>query len=106
MEPWNPLKETLDDAATLLGVSIEATEEQLRAAYLEQVCQHPPDRDPDHFERIRDAYDRLRDPRLRAQQVLSGPDPAAPLTKLLEGVHPRRKFVGPGPWLDVLKEKR
>lgn len=95
-----------DEAASLLGVEVGAGDEALRAAYLEQVRRHPPDREPESFERIRDAYERLRDPALRARQVLAGPDPGLPLPCLLDEHAPSRAFVGPGPWLDVLKETR
>ena len=95
-----------DEARALLGVSAEADEAEIRRAYLEKVRQHPPDRDPELFERVRDAYDRLRDPRLRARQVLAGPDPATLLTGLLGPETSSRRFVGPAPWVAVLKEKR
>lgn len=96
-----------DEARDALGVSPQATDAELRAAYVEKVRQYPPDRDPDAFERIRDAYQRLRDPRMRAQRVLAAPRPDGPLTDLLENVQPaRRRFVGPQPWLELLREKR
>jgi hypothetical protein len=96
-----------DEARQALGVSAEATDAELRAAYVEQVRLHPPDRDAEGFERIRDAYARLRDPRVRAQRVLASPLPNGPMTELLEGVGKTpRRFVGPGPWFDVLREKR
>lgn len=95
-----------EQAAALLGVPLGATDEALRRAYLEQVQAHPPDRKPEQFERIRDAYEQLRDPALRARQVLAGPDPTLPLTSLVDGLRARRNFVGSGPWINVLKEKR
>lgn len=95
-----------EEAASLLGVNLGAGDDELRAAYLEKVRRHPPDREPEQFERIRDAYERLRDPTLRARQVLDGPEPGLPLPRLLEGVKPTRAFIGTGLWLDVLKENR
>jgi len=95
-----------DKAREVLGVDASATDEQVRAAYLAKVREHPPDRDPEAFERVRDAYDQLRDPLLRARQVMGGTSPVAPLPSLFEAGKPRRKFVGPGPWLDALKERR
>lgn len=96
-----------EEARQALGVSPEASDAELRAAYVEKVRQHPPDRDAEAFEKIRDAYERLRDPRVRAQRVLAAPRPDAPLTDLLEGVRPTpRRFVGPEPWLELLREKR
>lgn len=96
----------LQQAAELLGVAISASDEQLRSAYLKKVQQHPPDRDPDAFERIRDGYERLRDPAARAEAVLHGADPNAPLVSILDGLPPRRAFVGTQLWMELLKEKR
>jgi len=96
---------TVDDAAALLGVALTATDPELRAAYLEQVRLHPPDREPERFERIRDAHDLLRDPAVRARQVLQAP-PVRPLSVVLDGVESSRQFVGSTPWLAVLKENR
>jgi curved DNA-binding protein CbpA len=99
---------TLDiaKATALLNVTASASDADLRAAYLEQVRQHPPDRDADLFEQIRDAYDLLRDPGARALRILDGPDPAAPLASLLNDKKPARCFVGSQLWIDLLKEKR
>jgi len=95
----------LEHAAALLGVAPSAKPEELRAAYLQKVQQHPPDREPELFEQIRDAYDQLRDPTVRARAVLDGPDPNASLTTLLDGAHPTRSFVGSQLWIELLKEK-
>ena len=89
----------------ILGVALNATDEEIRVAYLRKVKEHPPDRSPAEFERVRDAYEILRDPRRRALHMLLSVDPEAPLVSLLEGRVKERCFVGPEPWLAVLKEK-
>lgn len=89
----------------VLGVSLEATDKEIRAAYLEKIKQHPPDRDPVRFERVRDAYQALRDPRRRMQRMLLEADPETPFAALLRARPRESRFVGPGPWLDVLKER-
>jgi curved DNA-binding protein CbpA len=93
------------DPREVLGVSSTATEEDIRAAYLLKVKEYPPDRSPDEFERIRDSYEMLRDPRQRARHLLVSVDPRAPLASLFAGQSASRRFVGPHPWLDVLKGK-
>jgi curved DNA-binding protein CbpA len=93
-------------AAALLGIDIAASPQELRAAYLKKVQQHPPDREPELFEQIRDAYEQLRNPDVRARAVLKGPDPAAPLTDLFQGLSRSRAFVGSDLWVQLLKEKR
>ena len=93
------------DPREVLGVSATATEGDIRAAYLLKVKEHPPDRSPDEFERIRDAYEKLRDPRQRARHLLLSVDPRAPLASLVGTTPSSRRFVGPRPWLEVLKGK-
>jgi curved DNA-binding protein CbpA len=91
--------------AEVLGVSADAADEEIRAAYLLKVRECPPDRAPDQFERVRDAYEMLRDPRRRRRHRVLTADATSPLAVLF-GEHTRsRRFVGPGPWLEVLKGK-
>jgi curved DNA-binding protein CbpA len=92
------------DSRDILGIGPDASDDEIRAAYLRLIKEHPPDRDPEQFERIRDAYDRLRDPRRRTRDLLFHPA-LGPLDRLLDGRRGQRKFVGPKPWLAVLKEK-
>ena len=94
-----------EDPREILGVSPDAGDERIRDAYLQKVKEHPPDREPAEFERIRDAYEALRDPRRRAQHVLLSADPHAPLVSLLPASSQERKYTGPDPWLAVLREK-
>jgi curved DNA-binding protein CbpA len=93
------------DAKELLGVTSSAGEDEIRAAYLRKVKEHPPDRSPEQFEKVRDAYETLRDPRRRARDMLLSVDPAAPLALLLSNQPPQRRFIGPQPWIEVLKGK-
>lgn len=94
----------MNDPWKVLGVRPDASDEEVRAAWLARVKEHPPERSPEEFERIRDAYDTLRDPRRRAARVLAA-DPVAPLVSLLDLLPPRREFVGPTPWLAALREQ-
>ena len=93
----------MTDPRAVLGVSSTAGEDEIRAAYLRKIKEHPPDRSPEQFEQIRDAYDVLRDPRARARHLLESVDPRAPLASLITKRATSRQSVGPGPWLDVLK---
>ena len=91
------------DPRQILGISPEAGNEEIRAAYLRKVKEFPPDRAPQEFEKVRDAYEILRDPRRRMNELLSI-DPKQPLVSLLEGCESERRFTGPEPWLAVLRE--
>jgi curved DNA-binding protein CbpA len=93
------------DPRDVLGVSPNAGEEEIRAAYLRKVKEYPPDQAPEEFEKVRNAFEALRDPRKRTLAMLHASDPGAPLASVLDGRAPRRLFAGPQPWREVLKAK-
>ena len=95
----------MTDPREVLGVPANAGEEEIRAAYLRKVKEYPPDRSPEEFEKIRDAFETLRDPRKRTRAMLLAADPGAPLAALLDSHAPPRLFAGPLPWREVLKGK-
>lgn len=92
------------DPRRVLGVGEDATDEQIRAAYLRKLKEFPPDRSPVEFAQVRDAYELLRDRRQRFRHFLFSVDPLAPSDTLLESDSRKRRFVGPEPWLAVLKQ--
>lgn len=93
------------DAREVLGIAVNAAEEDIRAAYLRKVKEYPPDRSPEEFEKIRDAYETLRDPRRRMRDMMLAADVLAPFVSLIAGLEAERRFVGPNPWLEVLQGK-
>jgi curved DNA-binding protein CbpA len=93
------------DPIDVLGVAPNAGDEEIRAAYLRKVQEYPPDKAPDQFEMVRNAYEILRDPRKRTLAMLHASDPNAPLISMLDGRAARRLFAGPQPWREVLKAK-
>lgn len=93
------------DPSEVLGIPPNAGEGEIRAAYLSKVKEYPPDKAPDQFENIRNAFEILSDPRKRTLALLHSSDPDAPLTSVLDGHPPRRMFAGPQPWREVLKGK-
>ena len=102
-----PMEEPPPDPLVVLGVHADAGDEEIRSAYLRKVKEFPPDRSPNEFEQVRDAYNMLRDRRRRVRHFLFSIDPGAPLESLLGGVDARSEanFAGPEPWLAVLKGK-
>ena len=90
-------------AARVLGVSLGATEDEIRAAYLRGIRENPPDRAPEAFERVRDAYEALRGGGRHA--ALFAGDPSAPLVTLVDAELPERRFLGPEPWLAALRRR-
>jgi curved DNA-binding protein CbpA len=95
----------IPDPYAVLGLRPGAEDEQIRAAYLTKLRQFPPDRYAAEFEQVRDAYELLRDRRRRAHHTLFSVDPETRLESLLDGINTDRQFVGPGPWLAVLRER-
>ena len=53
MEPLGALSE--------LGLTVPTSADAIRRAYLRRVRAHPPERDPERFRKIRDAYELLKD---------------------------------------------
>ena len=93
------------DPYQVLGIEPQASDDEIRASYLRKIREHPPEGDAGAFERVRDAYAELRDPRERTRRLLFGGDPLPPMVKLLDGRAPARRFAGPKPWLAALHEK-
>jgi len=46
----------------LLGVTEDASQDEIKDAFFELVREHPPEQDPDAYQRLREAYDVLSDP--------------------------------------------
>ncbi len=67
-----------------LGLEAPTSADAIRRAYLRSVRKHPPERDPEGFQRVRQAYDLLRDhpwlwgTTLEAATPISNPLPAPP----------------------------
>ena len=99
------MRAVLDPAAAahLLGVALGATDDEIRAAYLRGIRENPPDRAPEAFERVRDAYEALRGGG-RLAGLFAG-DPAAPLVTLVDEEPPQRRFLGPEPWLAAVRRR-
>ncbi len=55
----------MSDPYETMGLARNAGETEIRHRYLELVRQHPPDRDPERFAAIHQAYEALRDPSRR-----------------------------------------
>ena len=58
------------DPFTVLGVTDEADDGEIRRRYLALVREFPPDRAPERFQELRAAYDALSDERKRLETTL------------------------------------
>ncbi len=95
----------VSDPRQVLGVRLNDGPEEIRAAYLRKVKEFPPERCPEEFEAIRDAFESLNDVRKATLAMLRSGDPRASMVSVLEGEQPRRPYAGPQAWLDVLKDQ-
>src|SRR5437879_666487 len=78
----------------VLGIERDASEAEIKRAYFTLVREHPPERDPDGFKRIRAAYEQLRTSGERAETdlfLIEGPADTLELSSL------RRTDVEPPP---------
>lgn len=73
---------------TILGLSNDAGEAEIRSRYLELVRQHPPEREPQKAAEIRAAYDSLRDPLVRLERQLFDVQSTRTLESLVEEHRP------------------
>lgn len=91
-------------ARTRLGVADQASPTQIRQAYLAQVAQFPPDRHPQEFQKVRQAYELLSNPRVAfAQMLKQSPEPLVEL--LGEAAPPRRLAWGPAAWKKAMERR-
>ena len=91
---------------TVLGLDEAADDAAVRAAYLLAIRRCPPDRDPEGFRRIREAYEAVQDTERRLALRLFGPPPLDRLEALLDEFPDERHHVGPELWLKILKADR
>ena len=61
------MTDTYENPYAVLGLNRTATLDEIKQAYFSQVRQHPPEREPEAFKRIRAAYDQLKTPEKRVE---------------------------------------
>jgi hypothetical protein len=92
-----------ENPQNILGVPEDANAEEIRTAYLNKIKEYPPEKRPAEFERVRDAYTILSDPRRRIRIMLLSVDPEAPLVTLLDDKKRNRQHIGPEAWLAAMR---
>ena len=94
------------DPYAVLQVAKDATPEEVRQAWLAGIRRSPPDRDPEAFGKLREAYDFLRDPlRARSERLFGAPDIKS-FSDLAEKLPREKEWLGPAAWLQLLGEGR
>lgn len=57
----------------ILGLDLNATDEEIRKRYLQLIKRYTPEKDPDRFQEITGAYEQIKTPRARILGKLFGP---------------------------------
>ncbi len=58
----------------ILGINSSSDDKTIRNAYLQLVKEHPPDRDPEKFKKIAEAYEAIKDEEKRLKYYLLNKD--------------------------------
>lgn len=93
---------------TVLGVQPEDSDEAIRRNYLKAVRQYPPDRHPDDFRRVHEAYERIKDEERRLAFLLFDPTQGETLDDLIaeETCKTSTQRMGLSTLLKLLDQKR
>lgn len=70
----------------ILGVNAQATDEEIKKAYLAKVREFPPEQAAEAFQRIRQAYERIMTQKDRLRYALFGAGPPDVAAELLRGL--------------------
>ncbi len=93
------------DPYQILGIDPDqSTDESIRKAYVEALRHHPPDRDPDRFEKIRSAYEQIKHEQDRIHIKLFGLKRTESFIEWLPESHERPR-AGAEKWLAMIKEE-
>ncbi len=57
----------------VLGVDLDADDEEIRRQYLRQVKRYSPEKNPEQFRKITDAYEAIKDRQSRVRGQIFGP---------------------------------
>ncbi len=90
----------------LLGIPDNADQKEVRRAYLEMIRRYPPERSPERFQEVVDAYRLIRDETERARLEVFGMPESEGETRLSDLVLPpsdRRNRIGMEAWLGLLR---
>ena len=77
------------DPYEILGVSRGSSEADIRRRYLELVRQYPPDRAPERFTEIHQAYEKLRNPVVRMESKLFDLESSETMADIMADVRQR-----------------
>lgn len=88
----------------LLGITPTADDKTIRNAYLELIKAYPPDREPERFKEIANAYESIKDEKKRLEFYLFNKDISIKSPFEALSLHIRRAGKRKPPTFDTLKE--
>lgn len=84
----------------ILGLPLDASDQQIRQRYLELVKRYTPEREPRRFQEISEAFEQLKNVRARVRSRMLGPleckDSDQSLARLARASRPDRRRAGLG----------
>lgn len=80
----------------ILNVTPEDGDDAIRKRYLEAVRRFPPETHPEQFQRVRDAYERIKDADSRLAFLLFEPSQGETIEELIEEEQCRNGWKPPG----------
>ena len=88
----------------VLGVAEEIEDDDaIRKAWLEGVRRFPPEKEPEQFARIREAYEMIRDRESRFRLRTFGASRLRNVDALIDFFPKDRNYAGPALWLAVTR---
>jgi len=93
-------------AWSILGITIEASEEEIRSAYLEKIRGISQETEPERFEALRTAFRLLKDPVQRTIVTVGIPPTGDSVHRFLEIATGERRYTGPDAWLAAFDEAK
>lgn len=87
----------------ILGIAPNAGAKAARAAYLDLIRAHPPDRSPRRFAEISQAYEEFIKPEERINRLLFETDMDHAISELINQIDSTPNHTGPIPWIEALK---
>ena len=93
----------------VLGLPLDATDQDIRKKYLQLVKTHSPEKDPVAFQRITTAYESIKDKRIRVKtelfSALKNVELSESLNALAASVKIKRRNPGLQELLKIIKNK-
>jgi curved DNA-binding protein CbpA len=90
----------------VLKVFHTSTDEEVRNAYISLIREYPPDRSPEKFQEVREAFEEIKHERDRIKRYLAFPRTIDNLSDIIPDKKPERNLLPRSVWNKIIKNKR